>query len=425
MTNRSVVGAQWGDEGKGKIVDLLARDADVIVRYAGGNNAGHTLVVDGRRLVVHLVPSGVVHAGKVGVLGPGVVIDPDGLLAEIADLRQAGLSIGPETLRIARRAHLVMPYHKALDGLRERGAGALGTTRRGIGPAYEDKAARRGLRVGDLEHPQRFRERLEAALASANAQLEAAGEATFDARELADDVLARTQPLLAHLEDVPTFLHLAATQGKRLLFEGAQGVLLDLDHGTFPFVTSSTTLSGGACAGAGVGPRMLGNVCGVTKAYVTRVGAGPFPTELDDELGGQLRQAGAEFGATTGRPRRCGWLDLPALRHAVRVGGIDELALTKADVLSALPLVRVCVGYRLDGATLDVPPPDSEELGRVEPIVETVEGWGALPADAPQKGYDALPPALRDYVALIERETGVPVSIVSVGPGRDQTIVRS
>ncbi|PID38925.1 MAG: adenylosuccinate synthase [Deltaproteobacteria bacterium] len=423
MGNRCVVGAQWGDEGKGKIVDLLARDADVVVRFGGGANAGHTLVIGEKRLVLHLIPSGIVHEGTICVLGPGVVVDPASLVAEIDALRAAGVTVDERNLRIAKRAHVVLPYHQALDGLRESGERALGTTRRGIGPVYEDKAGRRGLRMGDLAHPDRLSRRLRDALSSANERLERGGVEPLDADAILEALTEQSERLLGHLEDVPSLLAEHAAQGRRLLFEGAQGVLLDIDQGTFPYVTSSTTLAGGACAGAGVGPRQLGEVVGVSKAYVTRVGAGPFPTEILGELGDELRQAGAEFGATTGRPRRCGWLDLPALRHAVRVGGVDVLALTKVDVLASFERPSLCTAYRLDGELLTVPPPDHEDLARVEPVFEEMEGWSELVGQ--EERFEQLPASLLRYIARVEAFVGVPVRIVSYGPARHQTLERA
>ncbi|MBK6847090.1 MAG: adenylosuccinate synthase [Proteobacteria bacterium] len=422
MGNLSVVGAQWGDEGKGKVVDLLTARADIVVRFAGGSNAGHTLVVDGKRIVVHLLPSGVVHRGKVCVLGDGVVVDPEGLLRELSDLEAIGLRPEPAGLRLSARAHLVLPYHRELDRRREGVSEALGTTQRGIGPAYEDKMARRGLRVCDLRVPERLRARLQAAVEQVNPQLERLGGPRFTVDDLLPPLLDHARQLEPFIEDTGAFLQRALAAGQQVLFEGAQGVLLDIDHGTYPYVTSSTTLAGGAAAGAGVAPRDLGAVVGVAKAYVTRVGKGPFPTELAGEEGARLRQAGAEFGSTTGRPRRCGWLDLPQLRYAARVGGLDWLALTKADVLSGIEQTKVCVAYRWRGKRLDTPPVDAEDLAQVEPVYEPLTAFSGSLREV--RDYEALPAGLRELVALIEREVGVRVGLVSLGPQREQTILR-
>src|SRR3569623_1176648 len=380
-----VVGAQWGDEGKGKVVDLFTERADVVVRYGGGANAGHTLVIGGKKLVTHLVPSGVCHPGKACVLGDGMVIDPHTLLDEIKDCQDRGLLVRNELL-IGLGAHVILPYHKLVDGLREdhgaKQGKAIGTTRRGIGPAYEMKAARRGIRVRDLLKPARLRE-----LVAANV----------------DDLA----PLIQHL-------------GRHVLFEGAQGCLLDVDHGTYPYVTSSSTIAAGACQSAGIGPTQIDSVVGITKAYATRVGEGPFPTELHGEMGERLRKAGGEYGATTGRPRRCGWLDLPALRMGVRLSGMQSLALTKLDVLAGLPEVSVCVAYKLDGKELAEPPTDPDDLSRAEPIYARLPGWGALPSDA--RDVTDLPAPARSYVETIERMAGVPFCLVSVGPDRSETI---
>lgn len=422
MGNLSVVGAQWGDEGKGKVVDLLTTRADVVVRFAGGSNAGHTLVVDGTKIVVHLLPSGIVHRGKVCVLGDGVVVEPEGLLQELRELEALGLRPDPAGLRLSARAHLVLPYHRELDRRREGAPEALGTTQRGIGPAYEDKMGRRGLRVGDLSAPDRLRTRLSAALEHANGELERLGGSRFTVEQVLAPLLEQARQLAPFIEDTGAFLQGAMAAGQQVLFEGAQGVLLDIDHGTYPYVTSSTTLAGGAAAGAGVAPRDLGAVVGVAKAYVTRVGKGPFPTELLDQAGDRLRQQGAEFGSTTGRPRRCGWLDLPQLRYAARIGGLDWLALTKADVLAGIEQTKVCVAYRWRGKRLETPPVDADDLAQVEPIYEALTPFSGPLREL--RDYDALPAGLRELVALIEREVGVRVGLVSLGPQREQTILR-
>jgi adenylosuccinate synthase len=424
MTNLSVVGAQWGDEGKGKVVDLLTQRVDVVVRFAGGANAGHTLIVDGKKIVVHLLPSGVAHPGKLCVLGDGMVVDPAGMLEELAQLDAIGLKPTPESLRLSKRAQLVLPYHRELDRLREKTPSAIGTTCRGIGPAYEDKVARRGLRVCDLQNESRLRNRLGEALEAANQRIVQLGGQALARQEVESQLQRQAEQLLPYVDDTSRFIDRAIEQGKRVLFEGAQGVLLDIDHGSYPFVTSSTTTAGGACGGAGVGPNALGEIIGVSKAYVTRVGEGPFPSEIDGTEADRLREAGAEYGATTGRPRRCGWLDLVALRYARRVSGLRWLALTKLDVLARLPRVRVCVGYRLGDQTLDSLPADPEELAEVEPIFRDFEplNWDAERQAA--RSYDALPQQVRRFIEFVEAESGVSVAVVSFGPAREQSLLR-
>jgi adenylosuccinate synthase len=421
-----VVGAQWGDEGKGKVVDLFTERAEVVVRYGGGANAGHTLVIDGKKLVTHLVPSGVLHPGKQCVLGDGMVIDPAALLDEIAQCQARGLLAHGELL-VGLGAHVILPYHKLIDGLREdRGAKegrAIGTTRRGIGPAYEAKAARRGVRVRDLLRADRLGALVRANLDELAPLVEHLGHAAPSAGEIDEwvfDAAAAGERLRPHVGDAGRVVARAIAAGKHVLFEGAQGCLLDLDHGTYPYVTSSSTIAAGACQSAGIGPTQIDAVVGITKAYATRVGEGPFPTELAGELGQRLRDAGGEYGATTGRPRRCGWLDLPALRMGVRLSGMQSLALTKLDVLAGMPDVQACVAYRLDGHELDEPPIDPDDLARAEPIYTRMPGWDALPADA--RDVTDLPRAARAYVESIERMAGVPLCLVSVGPDRNQTI---
>ncbi|MEZ4360656.1 MAG: adenylosuccinate synthase [Kofleriaceae bacterium] len=421
-----VVGAQWGDEGKGKVVDLLTERAEVVVRYGGGANAGHTLVIDGQKLVTHLVPSGVLHPGKSCVLGDGMVIDPQTLLEEISECQARGLLARGELL-VGAGAHVILPYHKLIDGLREdRHASskrAIGTTRRGIGPAYEAKAARRGVRVRDLLVPARLRELVAANLDELNpliAHLGGARPAEAEIERWIADALRAGERLAPSIGDASRHVGAAIGDGRHVLFEGAQGCLLDLDHGTYPFVTSSSTIAAGACQSAGIGPTQVDEVLGITKAYATRVGGGPFPTELHGDAGEALRQAGAEFGATTGRPRRCGWLDLPALRLGVRLSGMGGLALTKLDVLSKLPEVSVCVEYRVDGKTYDEPPGDPDLVSRLEPVYATYPGWGELPANV--RELADLPPAARSYVTDIERLSGASLLLVSVGADRNQTI---
>ncbi len=421
-----VVGAQWGDEGKGKVVDLFTERAHTVVRYGGGANAGHTLVIDGKKLVTHLVPSGVCHPGKGCVLGDGMVIDPHTLLEEVAECQSRGLLAGKELL-VGLGAHVILPYHKLVDGLREdRGATkgkAIGTTRRGIGPAYEAKAGRRGVRVRDLAKPERVREIVAANMDELSPLIQHLGGTVPSAAEVArwiDDVLAAGERLAPYVGDAGRHVARVIADGHHVLFEGAQGCLLDLDHGTYPFVTSSSTIAAGACQSAGIGPTQIDHVVGITKAYATRVGAGPFPTELHGEAGERLRQAGGEFGSTTGRPRRCGWLDLPALRMGVRLSGMQSLALTKLDVLAGLPEVSVCIGYKVGSQELDEPPIDPDDIERAEPIYQTFPGWDRLPSDA--KSIDALPRTARAYVESISKLAGVPFCLVSIGPDRSETI---
>jgi adenylosuccinate synthase len=424
-----VVGAQWGDEGKGKVVDLLTETAQAVVRYGGGANAGHTLVIGGEKVVTRLIPSGVLHPGKRCILGDGMVIDPRALLDEIAQLRSRGL-LQHDELCIGFGAHVILPYHKLVEGLREEHAGArgraIGTTRRGIGPAYEAKVARRGVRMRDLTNPARLRAIVEQnldELAPVIAHLGGAAavpdKATID-KWIADAAAAGAElaPLCA---DASREVARRVSAGDHILFEGAQGSLLDIDHGTYPYVTSSATVAAGACQSAGLGPTKVHSVVGITKAYATRVGGGPFPTELDDAVGETIRKAGGEFGAVTGRPRRCGWLDLPALRLGVRLSGMDGLALTKLDVLSELPEVHVAISYSLDGRELDEPPMDPDDMARAKPVFARFEGWGPIPRDA--RDLVDLPMAARRYVEAVERWAGVPFHLVSVGPERAETIV--
>jgi adenylosuccinate synthase len=414
-----VVGAQWGDEGKGKIVDLLTEKAQVVVRWAGGANAGHTLVVDGKKYVTHLIPSGVLRPGIANVLGEGMVIDPAVLLEEIRTFRGHGLLPSDSDLVIAERAHLTMPYHKEIDRLREDGPAVagkvkIGTTKRGIGPTYESKAARTGIRVGDLLRPKRFRELLDRTIAEATPMLEQLGGTRPDSAKIAETYLAHGAELRPFIRDASRLVHEAIRAKKNVMFEGAQGVLLDVDHGTYPYVTSSSTTAGGACAAMGIGPTSIDAVMGIAKAYATRVGAGPFPTELQDETGETLRRRGNEFGSTTGRPRRCGWLDVPALRLAIRLSGIEGIGLTKLDVLAGLPAVKLCTGYKLGGRLLDEMPLDADDLASAQPVYEELPGW--------PEGED-VPPAAARFVERISALAGIPIWVTSVGPGRAQTVV--
>ncbi|MCA9530167.1 MAG: adenylosuccinate synthase [Myxococcales bacterium] len=411
-----VVGAQWGDEGKGKVVDLYAPYADLVVRYAGGANAGHTLVVKGEKVILHLVPSGILHPGGRCVIAQGTVLDPEVLLAELEALAARGVQVEGRVL-VSNRAHVVMPQHKLIDELRETGDQPIGTTKRGIGPTYEDKVARRGIRMGDLLDAGRLRPKLAQNIEAWRPFIEARGGEVPDAKAIAARYLEMGERLRPYIQDTATVVADAVRQGKRLLLEGAQGTMLDIDHGTYPFVTSSNAVAGGACAGAGIGPTVIDEVIGIAKAYATRVGGGPFPTELHGEAGDALRTAGAEFGSTTGRPRRCGWLDLPALRLAVRVNGMSEIALTKLDVLTGLDELKLCVAYELDGERLDEPPYDA--FDRVVPIYETLPGWSES-IQAVERRED-LPDAARRYVERIETLAGCEIGIISVGPDRVHT----
>jgi len=411
-----VVGAQWGDEGKGKVVDLYARYADLIVRYAGGANAGHTLVVEGEKLVLHLLPSGILHEGKRCLVASGTVIDPAVLLEEVDTLEARGVSVAGR-LGVADRAHVVLPLHMVLDGLRERGKGALGTTRRGIGPCYEDKVARRGVRIGDLLRPSVLAERVEALHAHHACFLAAAEVEAPDLAKTVEDLAAMGERLRPWVTDGTTVVSEAIEAGQNVLLEGAQGALLDIDHGTYPFVTSSQAAAGGAAVGAGIGPTRIDRVVGITKAYATRVGAGPFPTELFNAEGDALRKAGAEFGATTGRPRRCGFFDAVAMRRAARVSGLDLLALTKLDVLSGMSTLRICVAYEVDGERMESAPFD--RLGDVKPVYEDLPGFEGDITGV--RRAEDLPSNARRYIARLEELVGVPIGPVSVGPDREAT----
>jgi adenylosuccinate synthase len=416
-----VVGAQWGDEGKGKIVDLLTPGFSIVARYQGGHNAGHTVYAGSRKFILRLLPSGILHEGITCIIGNGVVIDPQALFAEIDELAAAGIAIGSRLL-ISDKAHLILPYHKELDLLSEarRGERKIGTTSRGIGPAYEDKIARRGVRVGDLANPELLAEAIEHNVAARNRLI---ADSTMDAGQVLADLGAAWQRMQPWVTDVSVFLDRARRDERPIMFEGAQGTLLDIDHGTYPYVTSSNATIGGVCTGLGVGPRAIDRVLGVAKAYTTRVGAGPLPTELTGELGNRLRETGQEFGSVTGRPRRCGWYDAVAVRYACRVNGLDALALTKLDVLDGLPELQVCTSYRCRGVVLTEMPGDLAQLAACEPIYETLPGWSA-----PTQGlrdYDALPAEARAYIKRLEEITGVPAAIVSTGSGRNETIFRA
>jgi adenylosuccinate synthase len=422
VANVIVVGAQWGDEGKGKITDLLAEKAHMVVRYQGGANAGHTVIVGDNTYKLHLVPSGILYPHVTCVIGSGTVIDPAKLLEEIAMLKERG--IDTTRLHIALGAHVTMPYHRLLDTAEEkrRGSGAIGTTGRGIGPTYTDKANRSGFRMGDLLDGPRFKARLAEVLELKNMILTRIyEEEPLSLEAIYDEYMGYGEKLAPYLANTALLVHEAIQHKANVLFEGAQGTLLDLDQGTYPFVTSSHPVAGGACIGTGVGPTAIDRVIGVAKAYTTRVGAGPFPTELEGELGEQLRQVGHEFGTTTGRARRCGWFDAVVGRLAVRVNGLDALAITKLDVLDGFSEIKVCTGYRFHGETLTEFPTNFEVLADVEPIFEIVPGWQTSTADC--RSFDELPRAAQNYLKRIETILGVPVAIVAVGPERDQTIV--
>ncbi len=418
--NIAVLGAQWGDEGKGKIVDLLTPNFSIVARYQGGHNAGHTVYANGRKFVLRLLPSGILHEGIVCVIGNGLVVDPQALFAEIDEIGKAGINIG-DRLLISDKAHLILPYHRELDLLSEarRGERKIGTTSRGIGPAYEDKIARRGVRVGDLANPASLAEAIEHNVAARNRII---GDSTMDARQVLDDLARAWDRMKPWVTDVSLYLDRARKEGRAIMFEGAQGTLLDIDHGTYPYVTSSNATIGGVCTGLGVGPRAIDGVLGVAKAYTTRVGEGPLPTELFGEIGNRLRESGQEFGAVTGRPRRCGWYDAVAVRYAVRVNGLTALALTKLDVLDGLPELQVCTSYRCRGTTLTEMPGDIAQLAACEPVYETLAGWQAPTAGA--RRYADLPIEAQRYVARLEEITGVPAAIISTGSAREDTIIR-
>ncbi len=423
MANIVIVGTQWGDEGKGKIVDLLAADTNIVVRFQGGNNAGHTMVVKGEQIISHLVPSGILQ-GKICLLGNGMVVDPEVLIGEMDYLAEKGIDTSPKKIRISDRAHLIMPYHKALDHAREKKKGdeKIGTTGRGIGPCYEDKAARSGIRFADLIDPAGFREKVITAMDEKNFIL----EQYLNADPLdPEDVIATygkyAERLAPYVANVSVLIDDGIHAGQQVLFEGAQGTHLDIDHGTYPFVTSSNVVSGNACSGAGIGPGQLTGILGIAKAYTTRVGAGPFPSELFDDIGDQIQEKGAEFGATTGRRRRCGWLDMVILKNAVRLNGLTGLVITKLDILGGLDSLKICTGYEYNGETIRHFPADLSMLAACQPIYETLPGWPEDISDIRKR--DDLPANTLAYLNRIEELTQTPVDIISVGPGRSQTIV--
>lgn len=425
MSNTVIIGTQWGDEGKGKIVDMLAEEASAIVRFQGGNNAGHTLVVGGEKCILHLIPSGILHPGKICVIGNGVVLDPEVFLKEIDALKAEGVDVSPSRMMISKKTQIIMPYHRLLDNCRESyksDESKIGTTGRGIGPCYEDKASRIGIRAADLADPELLRLKINEALVEKNAlfvnlfKVEA-----LDPEKVYQDIMAIAERVVPYLADTSSVLQEAGKKGM-ILFEGAQGIHLDIDHGTYPFVTSSNTVAGNAAAGAGCGPRTLERIVGIVKAYTTRVGSGPFPTELFCANGEALQQNGHEFGATTGRKRRCGWLDMVVLRETVRLCDLTEIALTKLDVLSGLKEISVCVAYEYNGEKVDYPPQEQNSMAFCKPVYEVLPGWDEDITAA--KKIEDLPVNARNYIRRIEELSGVKVGIVSVGPDREQTIVR-
>ena len=422
--NVVVLGTQWGDEGKGKVVDLLTEKAKYVVRYQGGHNAGHTLVINGEKTVLHLIPSGILRSNVISIIANGVVLSPEALMKEMQELESKGIPV-KERLLISEACPLILPYHVALDHAREkaRGAKAIGTTGRGIGPAYEDKVARRGLRVGDLNDRQLFAEKLKEIMEYHNFQL--VNYYKTDAvsyEKVLNDILAVADILLAMVADVPTLLELARKNGEKIMFEGAQGTLLDIDHGTYPYVTSSNTTAGGVATGSGFGPRYVGYVLGIVKAYSTRVGAGPFPTELFDDVGEYLCKKGNEFGATTGRRRRTGWLDIVAIRKAIQLNSVSGFCLTKLDVLDGLKEVKICVGYKLpNGDIIQVAPSSAEEMDIVTPVYETLPGW--CESTFGIKSFGDLPQAAKNYIKRIEELTETPIDIISTGPDRLETMI--
>ena len=422
MANVVVVGAQWGDEGKGKIVDWLSEQADIVVRFQGGHNAGHTLVINGETYKLALLPSGVLRPSKLAVIGNGVVFDPQAFLDEVAKLKGQGVVISPDNLRIAENVTLILPLHRDLDSIRESGnAFAIGTTRRGIGPAYEDKVGRRAIRLMDLADPDTLSHKVERLLSHHNALRRGLNLVEINAEEILQSLTALAPQLLPYAETVWRLLDLKRREGKRILFEGAQGALLDVDHGTYPYVTSSNTVAAQAATGTGIGPGAVGYVLGICKAYTTRVGQGPFPTELFDEIGEEIGRRGKEFGVNTGRKRRCGWFDAVLVRQTVRTCGINGLALTKLDILDGFDTIKVCVGYELDGKEIDHLPAGEAAQARVVPIYETIEGWKEPTANA--RSWADLPAQAIKYVRRVEELVGCPIALLSTSPEREDTIL--
>lgn len=423
MANIVIVGTQWGDEGKGKVVDLLAEFADLVVRFQGGNNAGHTMVVEGKQFISHLIPSGILQ-NKICLLGNGMVVDPAVLIEEIDYLKINGIEVGPDNLKISERAHIIMPYHKEIDHARERlkGDKKIGTTGRGIGPSYEDKATRRGIRFVELLDPEVFREKVNSILEEKNFYLEEyLSSNPLDLEDIINQYNEYAKRLSPHVTNISVVINNAIKSGRQVLFEGAQGTHLDIDHGTYPYVTSSNTIAGNACGGAGIGPKEITGVIGIVKAYTTRVGEGPFPSELSDKTGNTIQKKGAEFGATTGRKRRCGWLDTVILRNAVRLNGLTGIAITKLDVLGGLESLKICTGYEYNGKILQDFPASLNILSKCKPIYETVSGWSENISDI--RAIEDLPQNARNYLNRIEELIETPIHLISLGPARDETIM--
>lgn len=418
-----VLGSQWGDEGKGKMTDYLAEGADVVVRFQGGNNAGHTVEVDDKQYKLHLIPSGILYKNKLNIIGNGVVLDPKALFEEIEYLEKNGVEVTSKNLMISDRAHLIMPYHKILDGVKEksRGKSDIGTTGKGIGPCYTDKMERSGIRVCDLFHKDVFYANLEKNIRIKNEIISKVyGGRTLDFESVYNEYSVYAEKLKPFVKDISVEVYNNIRSGKQILFEGAQGTFLDIDYGTYPYVTSSSTIAGGVCIGAGIGPNMINGAVGIAKAYTTRVGKGPFPTELNDGTGNWIREQGHEYGVTTGRARRCGWLDLVILKTSSRVSGLTSFAVTKIDTLAGLDKIKVCIGYKFNGEIIDYVPASLEDLAQCEPVYEEFDGWDETIKDA--RDYDSLPENAKTYIKKIEQFTDTRVSIISVGPGRDQTI---
>lgn len=422
MPNIIIVGLQWGDEGKGKIVDYLSKNADVVARYQGGHNAGHTVVINNEKFILHLIPSGILYKDKICIIGNGVVVDPAALIEEIDGLKQRGVEIN-RNLFLSKNAHLIMPYHIVIDRENERlrGAKSIGTTGRGIGPAYCDKVSRSGIRIADLLHPKLFKEKLESNLFYVNFLLENLYKVQkLDIESIYKKYMEYAEKLNEYISDTDIIINKMISENKNVLFEGAQGTLLDIDHGTYPYVTSSNAIAGGACTGLGIGPTKISKVIGVVKAYTTRVGGGPFPTEIKDSLGDKIREKGGEYGATTGRPRRCGWIDLVILRHSVMINGVTGIAITKLDILDDLDVIKICTSYKYNGKIFYDFPKESNIFEKCEPIYEEIEGWKTSTSGV--KVFDQLPRAAKAYIKKIESMLGIEVNLISTGQRRDELI---
>ncbi len=419
-----ITGTQWGDEGKGKVVDVLTEKANIVARYQGGHNAGHTVVIKDETYILHMIPSGILHKGTLSIIGNGTVVEPRNLLEEIDGLREKGIEVSGDNLLLSKGAHLIMPYHLALDAGTEKklGKDKIGTTGRGIGPAYTDKMARRGIKAGDLLFPEIFREKLEKNLAYTNAVLEKVyGIDTFSVDAVYNEFMGYAEMLREHISDTGVVLGRALEGGENILVEGAQGTLLDIDHGTYPYVTSSSASAGGAAIGLGIGPTKISNVLGIVKAYTTRVGEGPFPTELNDDLGAHIQKKGGEFGATTGRPRRCGWLDMVALRYAARVNGLTGIVITKLDILDGIDEINICTEYEVDGGRTADFPNTAAELEQCRPVYESLPGWKESTAGVMR--YEDLPEGAKQYLKTIEKMLGVEIQVICTGPRREELMV--